>query len=388
MHMQRRELLLGAGLVGGTFLLDRSGLSALAQGGSRVIPWTDQPPPIPPPAQAVIKGLTPWEELDSWITPNSKFFSIGHYEWPKIDAAGWQLDVAGDVAKPLSLSLDDLKARPRQNVTFTLECSGSNGLAFFTSGIGTAEWSGTPLAEILKAADINKGAIEVVFYGADKGAEVLRAGTPSELKFDAHFARSMSLDDAMNPANILCYGMNGAALPAEHGAPLRLIAPGWYGIANVKWLHRIELRDTRFVNRFMGRDYVTVREEIQDGQPTVVESSVGRALLKSAPARVIQNGNQYRIEGMAWGPAPIGTVEVRIDNGPWMKASIDEANNAPFAWRFWHLDWPAAPGEHQITSRAVDTDGRIQPAMDDPTIANKKTYWESNGQLTRHVTIT
>jgi DMSO/TMAO reductase YedYZ molybdopterin-dependent catalytic subunit len=342
---------------------------------------------VPPPAQTVIKNLTSWEKLDTWITPNDKFFSIGHYEWPQIDAAKWKLDVIGDVAKPLDLSLEYLKACPRKSVTFTLECSGSNGLPFFTSGIGTAEWGGTPLAEILKAAKINSSAIEVVFYGADQGAEVLRAGTPSEFKFNAHFARSMSLEDAMNSANILCYEMNGAPLPAEHGAPIRLIAPGWYGIANVKWLHRIELRDTRFVNRFMGRDYVTVREEMQDGEAVLVESSVGRALIKSAPARVIKKDNHYRIDGMAWGPSSIAAVEVKIDDGPWMKVSLDE-EKAPSAWRLWHLDWPAKPGEHTITSRAADVTGNIQPAMDDPLIANKKTYWESNGQITRHVTIT
>jgi DMSO/TMAO reductase YedYZ molybdopterin-dependent catalytic subunit len=386
-YLQRREVLLRSGAAAGFLLLDRHGFALAAQSGEQLIPWADQPPPVPPPAQAVIKNLTPWESLDSWITPSEKFFGIGHYEWPVIDIAAWRLDVVGQLNAPLNLTLSDLKSRPRQDVTFTLECSGNNGLPFFTSAVGNAQWAGVSLADILKAAQIKSGAKEVVFFGADKGEEVLRAGSPLELKFTGHFARSMSIDDAMSPANILCYEMNGEALPAAHGAPVRLIAPGWFGIANVKWLRRIEVRDTRFVGRFMGRDYVTVREEQRDGEMVVVETSVGRGLLKSAPARVTQTGGGYRISGMAWGPAPIASVEVKVDDGAWMKATLVEADKSPLAWRFWQLDWPATPGDHSITSRATDTAGNAQPAMDDPVIANKKTYWESNGQITRHIHI-
>jgi DMSO/TMAO reductase YedYZ molybdopterin-dependent catalytic subunit len=334
-----------------------------------------------------VKNVTPWESLDSWITPNDKFFGVGHYEWPAIDAAAWRLDVVGQLGTPLNFTLSDLKARPRQDVTFTLECSGNNGLPFFISAVGNAKWGGTSLADILKVARIKGSAREVVFFGTDKGEEVVRAGTPRELKFTAHFARSMSIEDAMNPANILCYEMNGEPLPAARGAPVRLIAPGWYGVANVKWLRRIEVRDDRFMGRFMARDYVTVREEPRDGEMVAVETSVGRGLLKSAPARITMTGGGYRITGMAWGPVPIATVEVKVDGGAWMKATLAEADQSQFAWRFWHLDWPATPGKHSITSRATDTSGNVQPAMSDPRIANKKTYWESNGQITREIQI-
>ena len=87
---------------------------------------------------------------------------------------------------------------------------------------------------------------------------------------------------------------------------------------------------------------------------------------------------------MAWGPAPIAAVEVRVDDGAWTRAALTGPDKSPFAWRFWELDWSAAPGEHSITSRAIDSAASVQPAMDDPLIANKKTYWESNGQITRH----
>jgi len=342
---------------------------------------------VPPVAAGAIRVLTRWEDLDTWITPNHKFFAVGHYDWPEIDARNWRLEVGGLVGKPMTLGLGDLKARPRKEVTYTIECSGSNGLPFFTSAIGNARWGGVPLADVLKAAQIKSGATEVVFFGADKGDEELRKGSPLELKFSGNFGRSMSIAEAMNPANLLCYEMNGSPLPAANGFPVRLIAPGWYGIANVKWLSRIELRSTRFMGRFMGRDYVTVREEQRGGGTIVTESSVGRVLLKSAPSRVTQRGGAYRISGMAWGPKPIAAVEVRIDGGPWIRTKLEGADRSAFTWRFWHHDWSPAPGEHSVTSRAIDTAGSVQPAMDDPWIASKKTYWESNGQITRRVRI-
>ena len=386
-HLPRRNVLLNSGAATGILLLERHRFALAAQAEEQLIPWADQPPPVPPPAQKAIKNLTPWESLDSWITPNDKFFYIVHYEVPQIDPSSWHLDVIGHVGTPLRLNLADLKARPRQEVTFTLECSGNNGLPFFTSAIGNARWAGTSLADILKAAQIRSDALEVVFFGADNGEEIVHQGTPIETRFTGQFARSMSVEDAMNPANILCYEMNGEALPVPHGAPLRLIAPGWFGIANVKWLRRIEVRNTRFMGRFMARDYVTVREEQRDGETVVMETSVGRELLKSAPARVTRSDGHYRITGMAWGPGPVAEVEVKIDDGPWAKATLEDQDRSPFVWRFWHFDWNATPGEHSITSRAIDASGKIQPATDDPVIANKKTYWESNGQITRHVRI-
>jgi DMSO/TMAO reductase YedYZ molybdopterin-dependent catalytic subunit len=383
--LQRRGLLLGGGAAAGAALLHAR--ASAQSGAGRLLPWIDQPAPIPPPAAGVIRKLTRWEELDTWITPNQKFFAVGHYDWPEIDARSWRLEVAGMVGRPLTLGLGDLKARPRKEVTATIECSGSNGLPFFTSAVGNARWAGASLADVLKAAQIRVGASEVVFYGADKGEEELRKGSPLELKFSSNFARSMSIADAMNPANLLCYEMNGEALPTGHGFPCRLVIPGWYGVASVKWLSRIEVRNTRFMGRFMGRDYVTVREERHGGRTIVTESSVGRALLKSAPARVTQRDGRYRVSGMAWGPNPIAAVEVKVDNGPWVRASLEGPQRSAFTWRFWHHDWSPTPGEHSVTSRAIDTAGRIQPAMDDPSIAGKKTYWESNGQITRRVRI-
>ncbi|HJU06448.1 MAG TPA: sulfite oxidase [Nitrospiraceae bacterium] len=388
MHsLHRRDFLIqsSAALVGMAGLyFARSANAFPTRPGETVIAWLDQPAPNPVPQ--VIQSQLVWEDLNSWITPNEKFFSIAHFDRPAIDASTWKLEIDGLVKKPMSLSLADLKGRPRQETVFTIECSGNHGFPFFTGGIGNAKWAGTPLAPVLAEAGVQENGIEVVFWGADVG-DIEIHDDIRNVKMHQNFARSMSLADAMNPNNILCYEMNGVDLPAANGAPLRLIAPGWYGIANVKWLKRIEIRDTRFMSKLMGRDYVTIREEDHNGETVWAETSVGRWRIKSAPARVTRSDAGYQIMGVAWG-APIDKVEVKIDDGPWQQATIDRTEDAEFAWKVWTFNWASpAAGEHAITSRAISTSGEIQPAMDDPLIAKKHTYWESNGQVTRRIRI-
>lgn len=381
--VSRRDIVMhGSAAVAGLAILHAASLARAypMRPGEDIIPWLDQPPENPVPD--VVANQLKWEESNSWLTPNDEFFSVAHYNRPQIDGSAWALEIVGLVERPLRLTLNDLMSLPRQEVVFTLECSGNHGFPWFLGGIGTALWAGTPLAPILVEAGVRENGSEVVFFGADAGEETVR-----DIRMPQQFARSLSLADAMNPNNILCYQMNGASLPPANGFPLRLIVPGWYGIANVKWLTRIEVRDSRFMGRFMARDYVTIREEQRDGETIWTESSVGRSLLKSAPANVTVKDGEYRIVGAAWG-APIERVEVRIDDGPWQAATVDRSEEAEFAWRLWSLDWDEPPaGEHTITSRAIDTAGQIQPPMDDPRIANKHTYWESNGQVTRRIRI-
>jgi DMSO/TMAO reductase YedYZ molybdopterin-dependent catalytic subunit len=383
-EISRRAMLKGsatlAALVALGFPLEALEVEAAA--GEEVIPWLDQPPPFPGPPEQVATQLV-WEEIDSHLTWNEKFFTVQHYgQWLVIREPDWRLELGGLVQKPMLLTLAELRARPRQQVSFTLECSGNHGFPFFTGGIGTAVWAGTPLAPLLREAGPLPQGTEVVFWGADAGPAKVGDQTITE-----QFARSMSLADALDPNMLLCYEMNGSPLHPAHGFPVRLIAPGWYGVANVKWLTRIELLNTRYEGRFMGRDYVTQRSVQQGDQKVTRFTSVGRARLKSAPARIVRAA-QYRIEGVAWG-APIERVEVQIDGGPWLPASIvDEDMGAGYAWRRWRLDWgQPTPGEHTVTSRAFDTSGRVQPAQSDPEIVNKLTYWESNGQITRRVRI-
>ena len=382
MKVSRRDLLIrGGATLTGLALLDPILLARVLPGrnGEEVIPFLDQPPE-PPSGR---RNLLNWEELDSWITPNRKFFLVGHYDKPVIEEKNWKLEITGLVERPRTLTLGDLKKRQRRELAYTLECSGNHGFPWFVGAVGNARWAGTPLASLLQEVGVRKGGIEVVFFGTDEGEEEVRG-----IKMKQNFARSMSLADAMDPNNILCDEMNGEALPHLHGYPVRLIAPHWYGIANVKWLKRIEVRNTRYMGRFMARDYVTLREEQRHGKTVWVETSVGRVLLKSVTAKVTRRNGKYRIHGAAWG-APIQRVEIRIDSGPWIPAKIDRSQEAEFAWKFWHLDWEnPSTGEHTLVSRTIDTDGNIQPAMDDPRIAKKHTYWESNGQAPRRIRIT
>lgn len=381
--LTRRTALKGlsaATIAGLSVLRLRGPAHAFQNAAGEVIPWLDQPDENPVPE--VIVQQMKWEDLDSWITPNEDFFIIKHFAEPTIDPATWALEISGLVNNQLSLPLADLQARERQEVTFTMECSGNSGLPFFTGGIGNAHWAGTSLASLLNEAGPTETATEVVFWGADAGEQVWRDVTITE-----QFARSMSLADALNPNNLIALEMNGEPLPPLHGFPARLIAPGWYGIANVKWLTRIEVRDSRYQGHFMARDYVTIREEEVDGESVWTFTSVGHGRLKSAPAKVTKNGDAYTIMGAAWG-APIAGVDVSIDGGEWQAATLDTADSAEFAWTFWTFDWgmPAA-GEHTITSRATAASNEVQPAPDDPFLSGKTTFWESNGQITRHVSI-
>lgn len=368
----------------------------------RALAWLDQPAESPEPKTALRRQLV-WEHLNSWRTPTDKFFVVNHYNEPAIRAQDWRLKITGLVERSRSLTLAELKTFPRREVDFTLECSGNTGLDYFIGGIGNARWAGAPLCSVLKRSNIKPDGVEVVFWGADKGEVTIGDNTgvlgpgetgkiapkSTELTITEHFARSMSLEDALKGDNLLCHEMNGDTLPRAHGYPVRLIAPVWYGVANVKWLTRIEVRDSRYQGRLMARDYVTFREEERGGETVWTFTSVSHDRLKSAPAKVTHQGDQYRIMGAAWG-APIAQVEVKIDRGPWRPARLRRHRTrncrAGFAWVFWTLDWdkPDA-GVHAIRSRAIDVHGNVQPAPDDPYLAGKVTYWESNGQITRRV---
>jgi DMSO/TMAO reductase YedYZ molybdopterin-dependent catalytic subunit len=389
LRIPRREFLVRSGSTLAALSFFDSPLFAWGRKGETTVPFLDQPPKAP------LEGLNQldWQTLDSWITPNEGFFAIGHYGTPEVDAQNWKLEIGGLVERPRAYTLAEIQALPKKEVVFTLECSGNSGFDWFQGGIGNARWGGVPLAAVLDAAGIKKDGIEVVFYGADAGDETVPyigglGNKMGDFLMKTNFARSMSVQEAKDPANLLCYEMNGAALPKPNGHPLRLIAPRWFGIANVKWLTRIEVWDTRFLGTFMATRYVTVREEPREGGGSVWKrTQVGRSLLKSIPAKVTVKDGRHRIYGAAWG-APVARIEVRIDDGPWSAATIDQGGDQEFAWKFWHVDWNQPPaGEHRIASRAIDTAGGVQPAPDDWHIAGKQTYWEANGQITRTIRI-
>lgn len=387
MGISRRGLLQGSAGLALLTLMETPGWAQFlgASKGEVVIPFLDPWPKPPKEAIQQFGDLNKlvWENVGSWITPNNQFFNVSHYNRPVLRAEDWQLELRGLVGQPRTLTLDDLKARPRQEVVYTMECGGNNGFPWFVGGIGNARWAGTPLAPLLREAGIQPKGIEVVFFGSDEGEEEVRS-----IKMPQHFSRSLSIQDALDPQVLLCYEMNGQPLAPINGYPVRLILPGWYGVANVKWLTRIEIIDTHWAGRFMAKDYVTIRKELrEDGTKVWTQKTVCRMRLKSMTAKVTVKDGQHRIYGMAWG-GPVQSVEVRINKGPWVAATITQGQEQKFAWKFWRYDWKGAkPGDYTITARAIDTAGNIQPASDDPFIANKHTYWENNAQITRRVRI-
>jgi DMSO/TMAO reductase YedYZ molybdopterin-dependent catalytic subunit len=349
-----------------------------------LVPFLDMPRSRP--------GILDWETLDSWLTPQDQVFTVSHYDSPTVKPEEYRLQVTGLVEKPITLTLDELKARPKSDQLMTLECSGNGSSKGFMGAVFNSKWTGTRLVPLLQECGLKAAAIEAAFIGYDKKEETLRKGTPREATFEVPFGRSLSVADALRLDPLLAYERNGEPLTQGNGAPVRLIVPGWYGIANVKWLRRIELRDTRYMGRFMARDYVTVRGERQGDQITYVETSVNKMNLKSIVARItrqpaVDGKVPCKAYGAAWNDGTeLKGVEVQVDGGEWRPATLDKEPRAKFCWTFFSLDLgPLAPGKHTVVSRAIDVNGRIQPSAQDDEIALKKTYWEAYAQWPREI---
>ena len=308
----------------------------------------------------------PLETLRYDITPIGLHYLLIHYDIPDIDAVSWRLRLGGLVEHPLSLGLDELRTRPRVTTRVTMECAG-NGRAnleprpvsqpWLVEAVGTAEWTGTPLAPLLRAAAPLATARDVVFTGADHGIE---------RGVEQTYQRSLSLAQAMDDDVLLAYEMNGAPLPPQHGAPLRLVIPGWYGMAQVKWLQDITVIDREFTGFQQAAAYRLRKEPDEPGIP--VERMVPRALLIPpgwpdfmSRTRFLHPG-PVELRGRAWsGHAPVRSVEVSTDDGAtWQPAALDPPVGR-WAWRGWRLPWTAQPGQHVLAVRATDESGRTQP---------------------------
>ena len=382
-NVTRRDVLQGLFAASVAYEFGGVPLLVLAQ-GETVVPFTDVTPPAPPapgapppPVRFDPKNLT------SFIVSNDEFFAVAHYGIPTVDPASYKLRITGLVEHPLELTLDNLKKRPRVEHAVGFECSGNNN-ARGNPLVGNARWAGTPLAPILKEAGIKGNGREVVFFSADRGNEDVTHGR-GNAKVDQHFSRGMDVADATRPEVILAYEMNGQPLPQKNGLPLRLIAPGWYGVANVKWLDHIHVQDSRHMGRFMGRDYVTLKSEDVSGETLWMESWVSRIRLKSAVARLTRTGNNFKAVGFALTDGtPLKAIEVRVDGGAWKPATLWK-ENTQYSWKLFTYEWTGAePGEHTVVSRAIDARGDVQPEQDHPT---KRSQWENNGQFTRKFTI-
>jgi len=372
------------GLAAGLAALGISGLTipALAQ-GEQVVPFSDFPADFNPSPRPGVRYLDT-RTIESFLTPSDRFFTVQHYGQPEVDPATYKLRVTGLVERPMELSLADLKQRPRQELAAGFECSGNNK-GRMNGLVGNARWAGTSLAALLRDCRMKSQAREVVFFGADKGSEEVSHGGTTE-KVEQRFARSLAVEDAERPQVLVAYEMNGAPLSLYQGAPVRLIVPGWYGVANIKWLEHIHVQDRRFMGKFMAREYVTLRGHQVTGETIWNETSVSRMQLKSMVARVTRTGDRYKILGFALTDGtPLKAVEVRIDNGSWQPATID-SSSTPHSWKLFTVIWQSpSSGEHTIVSRAIDVNGSVQPT--DEELGLKKTRWENNGQVARKLMI-
>jgi DMSO/TMAO reductase YedYZ molybdopterin-dependent catalytic subunit len=307
---------------------------------------------------------TPPAALGEDVTPTAQFYRRNHFPLPVLDEAAWRLNVGGMVLQPMSLSLHELTQLPAETAVVTLECAG-NGRALFRpsatgvpwglGAVSTAAWTGPRLADVLDHAGIQAGAREVIFGGADRG---MVDGVPHPIRFE----RSLTVQDAVESGALLAYAMNGQPLPVRHGYPLRLVVPGWYAVASVKWLTDIRVVAERFGGFFQDQDYVYEWNRGGTGVREPVSLQQVRAMITRPSAGQELSCGGVIVRGVAWsGAAPITRVEVSVADGPWQKARL-VGTPAAHGWQQWEfLASGLRPGQAQFRARASDLAGRSQP---------------------------
>ena len=307
--------------------------------------------------------------LDSWITPTPRFYVRNHFsESPTLAISSWRLEVDGQVRQPLTLTFDDILGFPNKEIVVTMECAGNSrseitppaeGLPFGNGAVSTARFRGVPLNALLERAGIGESAVAVVFEGADRGEE-----EEDGVAFELAYRRSLPLATARGEDILLAYEMNGEPLAKDHGFPLRLVVPSWYGMASVKWLTRINLTAEEFDGFFQQRRYVMInegRENTLDREP-VTRFKVKSVIASPRHGEVIQ-GPLFNIRGFAWtGDGEVTKVEISTDGGrSWQVAGL-LGDPVPNAWREWEFPWPRThPGHYILKARATDSAGRAQP---------------------------
>lgn len=309
--------------------------------------------------------------LGGEVTGTGQFFRRNHFPMPALDPAAWRLEVSGLVEHPLTLSLTDLRDLPAESLTVTLECAG-NGRTGFTpavpgerwglGAVSTARWTGARLADVLHRAGVLASAREAVFRGADSGP---LPGVPGQVRFE----RSMSVPDAASSGALLAYEMNGGALPVPHGFPVRLVVPGWYAVASVKWLTGIELAERPFRGFFQDSHYVYEWRRDGRAEREPVRLQRVRAMIATPAAGQRVRGDDLPIAGVAWsGAAPVTQVEVGIDSAAapalsaWQPAQFS-GRACRYGWQRWQLRVRGVPaGPARIRARAADAAGNDQRA--------------------------
>lgn len=307
----------------------------------------------------------PLEGLRYDVTPLGMHYLLTHFDIPAAEDSAWSVRIGGHVREPLDLTMDELRALPAMTAAVTMECAG-NGRArleprplsqpWIAEAVGTARWTGTALAPILAGAGLPDDAVEIKFTGADHG---IQGGVEQD------YERSLSIAEGLRPEVLLAYAINGQPLPPQHGHPVRLLVPGWYGMTSVKWLREI----TVLAEPFDGFQMDAYRLRQHPGDEGVAVTRMQPRALMIPPGfphffertRTVASG-PVRLEGRAWsGWAPIAGVEVSTDGGrTWAEAHV-EARLAPYAWTRWSLGWDAALGEYELVVRARDEAGNMQP---------------------------
>jgi DMSO/TMAO reductase YedYZ molybdopterin-dependent catalytic subunit len=306
------------------------------------------------------------ETLHHDVTPPGLHYLLIHFDVPYVSATrDWTLEIGGLVKRPLKLSLEELKRCSERTVRVTLECAGNGRAAiaprsqsqpWYYEAVGTAEWTGTPLRPLLERAGLAANACDIVFYGKDRGFD---GG------IEHNYGRSLSPEQALGDDVLLAWAMNGRTLLPQHGFPLRLIVPGWYGMTSVKWLDQIQVLDREFDGFQQVGTYIYREAKDEPGVPVTKMRVKSLMVPPGIPDwysrhRLVERG-QVELFGRAWsgGGVPITKVEVAVD-GKWQEARLDpEAGR--YAWRGWHSEWHASPGEHELMCRATDASGEIQP---------------------------
>ena len=309
----------------------------------------------------------PLEALRYDVTPLGLHYLLIHFDIPFVDPDTWSLAIGGHVREPRSFTLQELKERPSVTLACTLECAGNSrarllpralSMPWLEEAVGNAEWTGTPLAPLLEEAAVEDGAVEVLFTGLDRGIQG---------ETEHSYERSLPLDEARRPELLLAYEVNGRPLPPQHGFPLRLVVPGWYGMTHVKWLDKITVLTEPFEGYQQAHQYRRKQSEDDAGDP--VTRILPRSLLippgiPDFPARdrFLEPGSHV-LEGRAWsGWAPIAKVEVSVDGGgTWADAELGEPVGE-FGWVGWTFHWDdVGAGDYELTSRATDGAGNVQP---------------------------
>jgi DMSO/TMAO reductase YedYZ molybdopterin-dependent catalytic subunit len=316
-----------------------------------------------------------WENMYSrgYLVPNALFFVRNHTKTPRIDIATWRLQVEGSgVERPLELTYDDILSMPSRSVIRYVECAG-NGRSFFEAAygkkaqgtqwklgaIGVAEWTGVPLSTILDHAGLKQSAKDVMAEGLD----------------DLKVRRPLSVTKALAEDTLLVYAMNGDPLPPDHGFPVRLLTPGWIGVANIKWVGRLEVSDQSLFSHWNTESYVLIGPDYQPQPPAngpILSTQSLKSALELARDAQLRAGNLL-IKGRSWSPfGKIAKVEYSLDQGKsWNIARLQEPNIAQ-AWVRWDFAWEARPGSYTITVKATDEAGHTQP---------ESVLWNAQGYL-------